>query len=66
MVAEADAIFGKLHLTSTRVEPMKVAHSLMCIMGPRPQAVTSYRSRQTESEIKLTFNGSQDIKPGLF
>lgn len=55
MAAEEDVIFGKLHLASTWVEPMKVAHNLMSIVWPRPQAVTSYRSPQTESEIKLNF-----------
>lgn len=63
MAAEADAISGKLHLTSTRVEPMEVAHNLMRIVGPRPETVTSYRSRQIGNK---TFNGSQEIKPGLF
>lgn len=38
----------------------------MRFLGPRPQTVTSYMSRQTESEIKLTFDASQEIKPGLF
>lgn len=44
----------------------EVAYNLMLILGPRPLTVTSYTSRQTESEMKLTFDGSQEIKPGLF